>query len=370
MFEQVQEYAAAFWGLLAEMSPYLWAGIVITFFLKWFVNPALIQKYLGGDGFRPVVLSTLAGLPLPLCSCGVLPVAAAIRREGGGRAGVAAFTVSTPQTGVDSILATAGLLGWGLAVLRLLTAFVSGLLSGLFVGLFAGNGKRPTHKSTETPTCCEKSQINEKPNISSCCGGESSLDTFAALELHECAECDSVAKKIREACHFAFLRLPADIGVSLLVGTALAALVLVWMPDVAHASLPGGNLGTYALVSLIALPVYVCSTGVIPLAFGLIAAGFPAGAAFILLTAGPSVSATSLVTLGKLIGWRATIITAATLLVVTWSVGSLIDFSPLANILPDCSLHEISLPAWRHFAAAALLCLLVFARIRSCIKKN
>jgi len=364
MMEFFNEFALSFWALLAEMAPYLWAGIAITFLLKWLVNPSIIRRHLGGEGFRPVLLATLAGLPLPLCSCGVLPVAAAIRREGGGRAGVAAFTVSTPQTGVDSVLATAGLLGWGMALLRLLTALVSGLLSGFLVGLFPGKEKINDPSLPVQPSCCGKTANKISSKDSSCCEEKEGACAAPA------DEGGTFWLKVRDASNFAFVRLPADIAIALLFGTSLAALVLLWTPDWSSELIPGGNLGAYALVSLFALPVYVCSTGVIPLAFGLIAAGFPAGAAFILLTAGPSVSATSLLTLGKLVGCRATIITATTLLAVTWGVGALVDFSPLAVLVPDCTLHEAALPVWRHASAAALLLLLVNARLISAFSDN
>lgn len=366
MIEGVVQFAGAFWALIAEMAPYLWIGFTISFFLKLFVQPSVIRRHLGGEGFSTVWIATLAGLPLPLCSCGVLPVAAAIRREGGGKAGVAAFTISTPQTGVDSVLATAGLLGWGMALFRLLTALVSGVLAGFLVSLFTR--QKPSKAgldaaSAAPPSCCCKgSPAPEAPTDVSCCSSEPDRDAATVAEVQSCPPPPPL-RATSEAAEFAFLRLPADIGLSLIVGTILAALAIFFAPEWSAESLPGGVFGAYLLVSLFAIPVYVCSTGVIPLAFGLIAAGFPPGAAFILLTAGPSVSATSLITLGRLIGTRATVLAAGTLLLVTWCGGLLVDFSPLQTIVPECSLHEASIPVWRHISAAALIALLLAAKI-------
>ena len=339
----VFRFFEAFWRLLAEMAPYLWLGFAITFFLKWLVPPFWIRRHLGGEGWRPVLLATVAGLPLPLCSCGVLPVAAAIRREGGGRSGVAAFTVTTPQTGVDSILATAGLLGWGMAFLRLGTALLSGLITGLLVGLLAKEKKSMASASGG--------------GAPSCCCGEESLPRGEGVESTGFSE----RPELSEAARFAWGRLPADIGPTLVVGTMLAAAV-VTVSDWSDLRWTGGMWGAYLLVSVLAVPVYVCSTGVIPLAFGLLAAGFPPGAAFILLTAGPSVSATSLITLGRLIGGYAACLAAFSILVVTWSVGALLDFSALQGVVPDCALHEGALPLWKHIAAGGLVLLLFAAR--------
>jgi hypothetical protein len=167
-----------------------------------------------------------------------------------------------------------------------------------------------------------------------------------------------------EALLFAFRKVPSDIGLPLLGGTVLAALLVVLLPDNLAASLPGGVLGAYVAISLFALPLYICSTGAIPLAAGLIQAGWPPGAAFILLVAGPAVSAASLATLSKLIGTRSTAVCCIVILAVTWSIAALLDFTALSQISAACHATESAASPLAQFSAAMLLLLLGAARLR------
>ena len=125
------------WAVLGEMAPYLLFGFLMAGILSICISPEFIERHLGGRGFGPVVKAAIFGVPLPLCSCGVIPVAASFRRHGASRAATASFLLSTPQTGVDSIAVTYALLGGAFAVYRPIVALATGLLGGLLVMLFA-----------------------------------------------------------------------------------------------------------------------------------------------------------------------------------------------------------------------------------------
>ena len=142
----ILEFLRAFWAALGEMSPYLLFGFGVAGLLSVLVSPKVVERHLGGNGIWPVVKAALFGVPLPLCSCGVIPVAASLRRHGASKGATTSFLLSTPVTGIDSILVTFSMLGLAIAVFRPLAAFVMGIVGGVLVNAFgtsAGGGGRP-----------------------------------------------------------------------------------------------------------------------------------------------------------------------------------------------------------------------------------
>ena len=215
------------WGVLCEMAPYLLFGFAVAGLLSVFLSPSTIDRHLGGRGVAPVFKAALFGVPLPLCSCGVIPVAASLRRHGASRGATTAFLLSTPQTGVDSILVTLALLGPVYAVFRPIAAFVSGLAGGLAAAIF---GEGPAGGAPASPceeVCCTRA------------GGRSRL--VAAVE-------------------HAFVTLPRDIGKPLIVGLLAVGLISAFVPDDYLAGALGTGFGAMVVMMLLGLPVYVCAT--------------------------------------------------------------------------------------------------------------
>jgi uncharacterized membrane protein YraQ (UPF0718 family) len=130
------------WSTLCQMAPYLLFGFLCAGLLSVLISEEKVEKHLGGKGFKPVLKATLLGIPLPLCSCGVIPVFASLRKKGAGKGAATGFLISTPQTGVDSILVTYSMLGPVFAIFRPLAAFVSGILGGMLVDLFDKEEKK------------------------------------------------------------------------------------------------------------------------------------------------------------------------------------------------------------------------------------
>ena len=132
--EQLERIVYAFWDTLLKMAPWLLFGFLVAGILSLFLTPEDVSKRLGRRaGWRAIVLAVLFGVPLPLCSCGVLPVAVGLRKRGAGKGATAAFLISTPQTGVDSFFATYSLLGWAFAIVRPVVAVITGMVGGLLV---------------------------------------------------------------------------------------------------------------------------------------------------------------------------------------------------------------------------------------------
>ncbi len=186
---------AEFWSILGEMSPYLLFGFLLAGFLSLLVSQEVVSSHLGGEGVCSVIKAVLLGIPLPLCSCSVIPMAATLRRQGVGQGATTAFLISTPQTGADSIMVTLSLLGPLFAVITPLAAFFGGLAGGLITA--ALRPKLDIPAPSATLECC----------ADGCCahGPEEGW--------------------LKRGLRYGLVTLPADIGKSLLLGVLAAALI-------------------------------------------------------------------------------------------------------------------------------------------------
>ncbi|NLH41028.1 MAG: permease, partial [Planctomycetes bacterium] len=131
VLDLLRNIVVEFWAVFAEMSPYLLFGFFVAGVMAMFVSRKMVERHLGGPGVTPLLKASIFGVPLPLCSCGVIPVAMSLRKHGAGRGATIAFLLSTPQTGVDSIVVTYSLLGPVFAIFRPIAAFVTGLAGGM-----------------------------------------------------------------------------------------------------------------------------------------------------------------------------------------------------------------------------------------------
>ena len=294
------------WEVTGQMAPYLLFGFLVAGALSAFVSPEWFERHLGGRGFTPVLKSVLLGVPLPLCSCGVIAVTASIRARGASRAAATGFLLSTPQTGVDSILATWGMLGPLMGVFRPVIALVSGLLGGALVMLFG---------EPETPT----------PGKDASCGGASCSDGCHAGD--EPRPAGGWAKTLH-ALHYGLVTLPADIARPLVVGMVIAGAVSALAPPGVLGPSLGTGLPAMIAMILVGVPLYVCATASIPLAVGFMHLGVSPGAALAFLIAGPATNAATLATVWKMMGRRTALLYLAA--VVLTALGAGLGFDALA----------------------------------------
>ena len=268
----IRTYLIETWSLIAEMGPYLLLGFLIAGLLHKWIRQQWIEQHLGQPGFKSIVLASIFGVPMPLCSCGVIPVTASLREKGATKGAATSFLTSTPQTGIDSILATYGMLGPVFAWYRVVVAFVSGIGVGLIVELFSKKNEVATPRSSAT-----------------------------------------------ESARYGMMNLPGDIAVSLFVGFLLAGLISAAAPDDLLANLPGGVYTSILLTTAIATPFYICSTGSIPLALAIIDSGLPVSAALVLLIAGPATNIATITTMRKTLGGRETTIYVTMIILFSWT---------------------------------------------------
>jgi len=269
------------WNVTAVMAPYLLLGFFVAGLLGAFVPVTFIENHLGKRGLRQIVKASLLGVPIPLCSCSVIPVAASLRKHGATRGATISFLTSTPQTGIDSIAATWGLLGPLFALFRTLIAFITGCICGASIeAFFAAQGE------PEREPCDER-----------------------------CPSCNPAPRALRwkQVFSYGFGVLPRDIGRALLIGIFISGLLGALIPeDFSTRWLSSEWLSMLAIMGL-GIPLYVCSTGSIPIALAMIGMGLSPGAALVFLITGPATNAATIATVFKTMGRQAVIIYLVTL---------------------------------------------------------
>jgi uncharacterized protein len=327
MAEQLIDIAAQFWGTIGQMAPFLLFGFLAAGVLSVLVSADWIQRNLGRGRIAPVIKASAFGVPLPLCSCSVIPVAISLRRHGASKGAVTAFLISTPQTGVDSIFATFSLLGLTFAIFRPIAALISGILGGAAVAI---TGKNNQPGAIDEPSEC----------TDACCTARGGGKIIAALR-------------------YGLLDLPRDIGKALLIGLIAGALITVYIGgnDYFSQAVPPGPLQILVLM-LVGIPLYICATASIPIAASLILAGVSPGAAFAMLMTGPATNAATIATIWKSLGPRTCLIYLGTMMVSAFVGGMLLDQLISINAV-QMSMHHDWMPVWfRHVSAVALIGLL------------
>lgn len=341
MLDYLITYLLSCWDVLREAAPWVLLGFAAAGAIHAFVPAESLARHLGGRGPGSVLKAALVGIPLPLCSCGVLPVAAGLRRGGAGRGATASFLVSTPETGVDSIAVTWALMDPLMTLLRPVAAFVTALAAGLAANLLPEPPAVPALGQREQAAPAEPAG----GCTGGCCNGRCAVPGAAPSRL---------------AAGWAFVRddLLPDIGPWLMLGVLVAGLIAVLVPESALASLPGGEWASMLGMLVVAVPLYICATSSTPVAAALVLKGLSPGAALVLLLAGPATNAATIAVVGRILG-RAVVpvyvgAIVACSLAMGWTANRLYE---LAGIDPAASIQEAAaaLPPALETAAAALL---------------
>jgi uncharacterized membrane protein YraQ (UPF0718 family) len=337
VLDLVTAIAKQSWLVLGQMAPYLLFGFLAAGVLSVLVSPEWVGRHLGKPGIGPVLKASLFGVPLPLCSCSVIPVSVSIRRHGASRAATTAFLLSTPQTGVDSIAVTYALLGPIFAVVRPITALLTGLVGGGLVRFFSESDEAKAANDPASATCAE-----------ACCAENERTGILTRL------------------FRYGFVILPRDIGLALLVGVLIAGAMAAIVPQDHLAAYIGGGVLSILLMMAVGVPVYVCATASVPIAAGLMHMGASPGAALAFLIAGPATNAATFTTIWSVLGRRSAILYLMTVGASALGSGLLLDWlMPIAEMsLPQLAshIHEPSNGGWLyHVGAIVLLGVLAFS---------
>lgn len=294
------------WKLLQESSVYVLFGILVAGLMRVFVSPEAVSRHLGRGKVRSVLKAAALGVPVPLCSCGVLPAAVSLKRQGANNGATAAFLISTPESGVDSIALTYALLDPVMTVARPAAAFTTAAVAGIAENMLSPDQEAKTMHPDLSCT------------VDNCCDGVDCLP-----EVHKAHH--TFFEKLKAGLSYALHELWGDIAPWYLLGLLLAGVITVLVPSELMAKHLGGGLPAMLIMLAVGIPLYICATASTPIAAALILKGVSPGAALVFLLAGPATNVTSVTVLLGLLGKRATAIYLASIAVVSIACGLVLD---------------------------------------------
>ncbi|MEQ9063804.1 MAG: SO_0444 family Cu/Zn efflux transporter [Vicingaceae bacterium] len=312
MLELFTQYIVALVNLTAEMAPYLLLGFFIAGVLHVYLPKQTLNKLFAKRNLKSVIYASLMGIPLPLCSCGVIPTGISLHREGASKGATVSFLISTPQTGVDSIMVTYSLLGLPFAIARPIIALITGVAGGYFVN---------------------RSEGENKPEIEFDQSTEAETPTLPK------------GNPLYRIWNYAFDEFLGDIADWLLIGLALAGLISVAIPvDFFESVYMGNELISMFIVLVVSIPFYVCATGSVPIAAVLLMKGLNPGAVLVFLMAGPATNMATMTVISKALGKRTLLIYIASLV-----IGSLLFGLGINHLFPkDFFVPDVSEPMHDH----------------------
>ncbi len=312
--------------LTLEAAPWLLLGLVIAALIKAFSDRLAIARYLSGESTGATLRAALIGAPLPLCSCGVVPATLGLREAGAGRGPSMAFLVATPETGPDSISVSYGLLGPVYAIARPIAAVIGAIVTGLVSGRLAGPAPAATPTAGDTGCCggepadpCSEGSDEQ----TSCCSSEPASSDCCSTD-KATVDPTSTGARLSGGFSYAFGQVLLDIIPWMIFGLVIAATAVVLIPDGFFDS-PWGLVGSYLLMAMIGIPMYVCATASTPIAAGLLVAGMSPGAALVFLLAGPATNIGTLGILRRHFGTRLIAIYLSCVIVCALIAGIILD---------------------------------------------
>jgi len=386
------------WTLWLEMGIYLVFGFAIAGILSRILKTEFIARHLGPNSLGSIAKASLIGVPLPLCSCGVVPVALSLHQRGASRSATVAFLISTPETGVDSILVTYALLGPVFAIVRPIAAFLNGLLGGAMVALAEPNGKKTQQDESDcgsdsasgvvrfaslTSTLrCDAATSHSADAIADGPGAATSHSADAIADGPGLATSHSAASQpasqpaqrvslLRNAVlafRYGFMDFPREIAGWLVFGIILAGALAHFLPKDFMSLHLGSGFKAMAVMALIGIPLYICSTASVPVvAMMVMHGGLSAGAALVFLICGPATNAAGLTMVVKTLGRKTAALYLASIVITSFACGYLLDllYTSSGTSLAHQAMHrhEEMAPAWLTWLGAAGLALVVLGAL-------
>ncbi|HCH62260.1 MAG: hypothetical protein CL927_05940 [Deltaproteobacteria bacterium] len=315
------EFASNSWAVTAELAPWLFLGAAVSGLIHVALPPGFIHRQLSG---RSGVLKAVAlGVPMPLCSCGVIPTGIGLKQDGASHGASVGFITATPQTGLDSILVSASFLGWPFALTKVVAALVTGVAGGLVTDLVAPPDDQPPESKT--------------------------------------ASCSAPGARNARAAFDHGMELMQTIWGWLAFGVLLSAALSTWMPvDFLSGLAAYGTLAAFGVVLAASVPLYVCATASVPIAASLVAGGMPTGAAMVFLMAGPATNAATLGTVYRTFGGRTVGVYLGTIILgsVAFGIGYEAFFGPFA--VDAVAVHAHGASWWEHLCAGVFTAMLAW----------
>jgi uncharacterized membrane protein YraQ (UPF0718 family) len=322
------------WSIFREAAIYLVFGFIVAGLIRYFVPGDKIAQHLGGKGLRQVVYASVLGVPLPLCSCGVMPAAIGLHKQGASKGATLSFLVSTPETGVDSIVITYALLDPIMTIFRPVAAFLTAMWVGISENILGKN-----IPETEIPNGVSGMDERNKP----------AALAINILPFHV---------KLYKAFRYAFISLLGDLANWLILGFVLAGAIsylipVGWLEQNLH-----NHLFSMLIMLVIGIPLYVCATASTPIAAALMLKGLNPGAALVFLLAGPATNIASMVIITKYFGKKSLVVYLSGISICALFFGFLLDgIYSLMKINPIFLVGKAGelMPAWLEWLGVFLI---------------
>ena len=341
----------ATWEILKDASVFLLIGFLFAGMLAVLVPGALLTRLVGTGKVKSVLWASVLGTPLPLCSCGVLPTALGLRKQGATPGATVAFMVATPETGVDSISLTYALTDPVMTIFRPIAGVVTAIAAGLATNHFGVSSSSiktvPAH-------------VGERDEHSHGRGNDHGHDCEHDHQHHNDAQAlaprtdgkrrpgEAAVDATNRIFRYGFVELLDDIAWWLALGIVLSAVAEVALPADLFAGMWGGGMTTMLLMLILSIPLYTCASSSTPLAAALVLKGLNPGAVLVFLLAGPATNIGSLVVLLKVLGRRAVAVYLAAVALMTlaagfglnelyrvWGLDPRATFGTAAQFIPD-----------------------------------
>ena len=309
-----------------EVSVYLLLGFIIAGVLHVLFPESIIRRHLGQNSIYSVIKSTLFGIPIPLCSCGVVPVAASLKNSGASKGATISFLISTPQVGADSFMITFSLLGWVFGLFRIAASLITSIIAGIIVNIMSGRNISQSGDSTPNGISNEGFSLRLK-----------SLFDYIEYDLM------------------------GSIANALLAGIITAGIIGVLIPDGFFEKYMGSDFLSMLFMMIIGIPMYVCASASTPIAASLIMKGISPGAGLVFLLTGPATNAMTISTILKILGKRSTAVYLGAIAVVSLGLGYLLNiFAAQYGFHRIIMLHQHEmLPEWLKICGSIVLALML-----------
>ncbi len=329
--------------LILDAAPWLVLGMVVAGLVKAWAPQKGMARLLGGRGLGSIVNGALIGAPLPICSCGVLPAAIGLRRSGASREATTSFLVATPETGVDSVALSFGMLGPFMAIARPIAAVFSAIATGLMMRFLPNEEAVPAEPAAET--CA----------TTGCCSACDDGEPAEAEPIN--VKGPSFVQRTAAGLRYALVDIFDDIVGWMVIGLVLAAAAMTWIPPQALSSY-GSGIPAMLVMVVIGIPMYICATASTPVAASLLMVGVSPGAAMVFMLAGPATNIATLGVVRKEMGSRAMTLYLGGVIASALVAGLVTDFVARAmniDVAVEIARDGEVMPEWLAIVSAVIL---------------
>lgn len=290
---------------LIDASFYLLIGFIIAGILRSFFSTEMLAKHLGDSTWKSVVKAAIIGVPLPLCSCSVVPVGMSLKKNGASNGATMSFLVSTPETGVDSIAVSYAFLDPIMTFIRPIAAFITAIVSGTLENFFGAKTQN-------------LSLMEEVENQSPCnCSADCSNSANKIEKSH--------VKRLKSGLVYAFTDLLGDVAYYLLIGLIISGILTAIIPENFFINVMHSPIVNMIIMLGVGIPIYVCASASTPIAAALIMKGISPGAALVFLLAGPATNVSTIALVKSKLGQRSLLIYLISISLIALCAGLITD---------------------------------------------